>query len=217
MTKVLRSFCSIFLCGALMASSTSSNGDDKLVQTKRSGAFYKVVDAVENKIEVLAPHLGAKAKRRIAALVSAESLRTGISAAIMLAILKTESDFNQTAVSSTNDLSIAQINPRVWGKGDRFFKITKKHLNVARLKRDDAYAIYCMSEILRFLKAKHSKNDKWWFARYHSANPVYKEPYKRKLKFHLQKIMARDEEKTKAKKAKNLLSMAARSQTEYEY
>lgn len=105
----------------------------------------------------------------------------------MISILKVESDFKQRAVSNTGDYSVAQINFNIWAKN--FRKLDRAPLHFERLKEDDAYAIFRMGEILSELQKDFSKSDKFWFARYHSNTPKFKNLYISKLQVHLKKLL----------------------------
>jgi hypothetical protein len=79
-----------------------------------------------------------------------------------------ESSFDQSKVSISGDISIAQINYEVWVKEFKRKKLPllNKHL----LKSDINYAIDTMGIILGSLKQRYSSREKYWFSRYHSSN-----------------------------------------------
>jgi hypothetical protein len=148
--------------------------------------FKKAASRIEKAILTLNPSVNPKKARRLSAIVAINSVKYKIDPRIMLSILNVESSFDQSAVSSTNDISIAQINLNVWTPS--FFKNkTGKPLDVKRLKRDEAYAISRMCLILNYYKGKFP-NDKFWYARYHSSTPKFKSAYLSKLIKSVKKI-----------------------------
>lgn len=126
-------------------------------------------------------------RKRFATLITLSCKKYDLDPRIMISILKVESDFNQKAISSTGDYSVAQINFKIWAKN--FRKMDRAPLHFERLKQDDAYAIFRMGEILAELQKNHSKHDKMWFARYHSNTPVFKNKYISRLKIHFKKLL----------------------------
>lgn len=97
---------------------------------------------------------------------------------LLLAIIKVESNFNQRAISSTGDYSLAQINYKVWKK-----ELKRKgiKLNFYKLKTNYAYALETMGYILKTLKDKYGSEDPQWYARYHSNTYKYKNNYYNKV------------------------------------
>jgi hypothetical protein len=105
---------------------------------------------------------------RIATLVIFASKQYDIDPRHMLAIIKVESDFNQSAHNTFSckykrekdktkcgDHSVAQINYHVWK--DAFLKHGKIPLDYNKLKTDDSYAVFRMAEILSILKNSYGK------------------------------------------------------------
>lgn len=97
---------------------------------------------------------------------------------IIISIIMVESSFNQNAVSSTGDISIVQINYKVWGKESKRLKFD---LDQARLKKDSNYAIDRMGVILSYLHKTYSTKDPHWYARYHSKTSEHKMAYLKKV------------------------------------
>lgn len=126
-------------------------------------------------------------RKRFATLITLSCKKYNLDPRIMISILKVESDFNQKAISSTGDYSVAQINFKIWAKN--FRKLDRAPLHFERLKEDDAYSIFRMGEILAELQKNHSKHDKMWFARYHSNTPFFKNKYISRLKTHFKKLL----------------------------
>lgn len=99
---------------------------------------------------------------------------------LFLSILKVETTtFSQSKVSHTGDISIAQIKPEVWA--DEFIRLKREPLDLVRLKKDAAYAIDRMGEILEILKKSAAKKDPLWYARYNSKTPSKKLIYAQKV------------------------------------
>lgn len=135
--------------------------------------------SVEKMISILRPELPIEYRAQVAELISDALQGTSLNPQIMVSIIDVESLFNQSAVSSTGDLSIAQINPNVWNK--EFLRLNLEPLDVERLKVDHAYSLQKMVLILTHLKNKYAKNDRRWYARYHSHSKKYKRIYLSKL------------------------------------
>lgn len=152
------------------------------VQEQFQNTVQKVDEAIYSVIK-----LPDRERVRFATLITLSCKKYKIDPRIMVSILKVESDFKQKAVSNTGDYSVAQINFKVWAKN--FRKLDKDPLHFQRLKEDDAYAIFRMGEILNDLQSNFSKKDKFWFARYHSNTPKYKNVYIKKLQVNLKKLL----------------------------
>lgn len=155
---------------------------EQLVQTQVQAVVKKVDQAIFAVIK-----LPDRERLRFATLITLSCKKYDLDPRIMVAILKVESDFKQKAVSNTGDYSVAQINFKIWAK--KFRQLDKAPLEFNRLKEDDAYAIFRMGEILHQIKLHHAKTDQFWFARYHSATPKFKNAYIKKLQIHLKKLL----------------------------
>jgi hypothetical protein len=167
----------------------------KQLQTQVQEVIKKVDEAIYSIIK-----LPDRERIRFATLITLSCKKYNIDPRIMIAILKVESDFNQSSRNTYSckfkresdknkcgDHSVAQINYHIWVK--RFRALDKAPLHFEKLKEDDAYAIFRMGEILAELQKQHSKNDNFWFARYHSATPKFKNAYIKKLQVHLKKLL----------------------------
>lgn len=152
------------------------------VQTQLQNTIKKVDEAIYAVIK-----LPDRERLRFATLITLSCKKYNLDPRIMVAILKVESDFKQKAVSHTGDYSVAQINFKVWAKN--FRKLDREPLHFQRLKEDDAYAIFRMGEILHNLDTNFSKKDEFWFARYHSNTPKFKNAYIKKLQVNLKKLL----------------------------
>ena len=97
---------------------------------------------------------------------------------IMTAIMMVESGFSQSVISATGDISIVQINYKIWAKESKRLKM---ELSESRLKQDPDYAIMKLGEILKYLKHHYSKHDPHWYGRYHSRTLEFKRNYVIKL------------------------------------
>jgi soluble lytic murein transglycosylase-like protein len=106
------------------------------------------------------------------------SIRKNIDPVIVLAIMNQESTFNQLAVSRSGDISVAQINLKVWGK---YFKKQNKFKNKKDIIKNIDLSIDLMTDILR-INQKNKKNDIHWFALYHSKTKKHKNEYIHKVK-----------------------------------
>lgn len=158
----------------LSATAASANSlDDK-------ENFLITVSRFESAILKLNKHINKNNATRLGTLISIESKKRKIDPRVFLAIINTESSFNQKALNKNKngsvDVSLAQINSGAWTP-KRFKEKTGKTLDLKRLKENDAYAIWVMGEILSLLKNNFARKDKWWFANYHSATPSFKRLY----------------------------------------
>ena len=115
------------------------------------------------------------------------SKKYGIDQKIYLSIIKTESNFDQAAVSPTGDISLAQINVPVWNR--EFKRLHLPLINYQKLKHNSDYAVEVMSIILTIFKNRYASSDPQWFARYHSSTLRFKNIYLAKLSVH-QELLA---------------------------
>jgi hypothetical protein len=144
------------------------------------------VNRISQMIKVVQPELEKTARNRIAYSLYLTTKRYNIDPKLMIAIIGTESDFVNSKVSTTGDLSLAQINTEIWNK--EFARMGLDKLNAKRLKKDENYALSKMAEILVILKSRHAKNDSKWFARYHSHTQKYKNQYSVKVEKRMRMI-----------------------------
>jgi hypothetical protein len=124
--------------------------------------------------------------RLLSASIANESDAHGLDYKMMLSIIKAESSFDQSKVSSTGDLSVAQINYDHWNP--EFKRLHYPSLNKEKLKTDTAYSVKIMAEILDILAHRYKNKDKLWYARYHSGTPRLKIEYAKKIKTELNLI-----------------------------
>ena len=144
------------------------------------------VNAVAKMIKAIQPELDKSDRNRIAYSLYMNSKKYNIDPKLMIAIIGTESDFRNEKISSTGDLSLAQINCGIWNK--EFTRLGLDKLNSKRLKKDEGYALSKMAEILNILKIRHAKKDKQWFARYHSHTKKHKNEYSIKIEKRMRMI-----------------------------
>lgn len=150
------------------------------------------VQLIARMIEIVQPEINDQDKISYAKAISSAVEKHKINPQIIIALIDTESDFNASKVSHTGDLSIAQVNVEVWNK--EFKRIKEPQVNVKKLlANDQTYAINTMGRILAVLKKRHAKNDRRWYARYHSNTKKYKWNYLRKIEIRMQ-MLERDRE-----------------------
>lgn len=149
-------------------------------------AVRNQVNTISKMIKALQPELDKTNRNRIAYSLYLTTKRYKIDPKLMIAIIGTESDFRNEMISTTGDLSMAQINAKVWNK--EFTRIGRASLNPKRLKKDEGYALSKMAEILIILKERHAKKDDKWFARYHSQTKKFKNLYSAKVEKRLRII-----------------------------
>lgn len=137
-------------------------------------------------IKTVQPDLKEINANRIAKSLYNTTKKYKVDPKLMIAIIGTESDFVNTKVSTTGDLSLAQINTEVWNK--EFVRLGLNQLNPKLLKKDEAYALGKMAEILNIIKARHGKKDSKWFARYHSHTKKFKDIYSIKVEKRMRMI-----------------------------
>mgnify|MGYP005685300245 CR=1 FL=1 len=137
-------------------------------------------------MKTLKPTMSKAQKHQLSMKIHAVLNKYNIPPQIVLSIIDTESSFNQNAVSSSGDLSLAQINVDVWNK--EFERMKKPLIDSERLKRDEVYALDTMAQILTLLKDRYEKNDRRWYARYHSKTKKYKGLYLTKLERRMKKL-----------------------------
>ncbi len=169
-----------FICVSLISTSVwpVSHSSHDITRTQ--------VNAISKMIKIVQPDLNNSTRNRIAYSLYMTSNKYKVDPKIMIAIIGTESDFRNEKVSTTGDLSLAQINAKVWDR--EFTRLGFDKLNSKRLKTDENYALSKMAEILTILKSRHAKKDTQWFARYHSHTKKYKSIYSVKVEKRMRMI-----------------------------
>lgn len=145
---------------------------------------------VQQMIQAVEKSVPEERQVRLARSIAAVSERYQIDPKIIVAIIDTESDFRHHMVSSTGDLSLAQINPRVWSK--ELVRLGRLPLAKDELHKSEEYAIERMSEILSIIKERHAKKDPQWYSRYHSNTKKYRGLYQKKLGHKMNLIASRE-------------------------
>lgn len=145
---------------------------------------------IANMIAVVQPELDAEARDKLAISLARVSKQYNIKPEIFVAIIDTESNFNSELISSTGDLSMAQINVEVWNR--EFKRMNLPLIDKQRVRTDVEYTFAFMAEILNVLKIRYESTDPIWYARYHSSTPKFKYDYFKKLAFRLN-LMERSE------------------------
>lgn len=130
-------------------------------------------------ISVLKPNFSLEKRNEVATKISHALKKYKIEPQIVVAIIDAESDFNHAMVSSTGDLSMAQVNVDIWNK--EFARMNLNLIEPEKLKADEAYSLEVMAQILSILKSRYEKKDRRWYARYHSKTKKHKREYLSKL------------------------------------
>jgi hypothetical protein len=144
------------------------------------------LSGIAKMIKQVQPELKVSDRNRIAKKLYKAAQTHHIDPELMIAIIDTESDFQGAKISSTGDLSMAQINTHVWNK--EFKRLGLKIMSDNRLQKDETYALNKMAEILSILKHRHAKKDHDWYARYHSQTPKHKTAYRNKIQLRMRMI-----------------------------
>jgi PBP1b-binding outer membrane lipoprotein LpoB len=145
------------------------------------------VALISQMINVVQPELEAPARNKIAANISHAIKKHKVEPQIVIALIDTESNFQYNKVSSTGDLSLAQINVEVWNA--EFSRMKLPLIQRERLViEDQAYAMEVMAKILSILKTRHAKKDRRWYARYHSNTSKYKMDYLKKIEIRMKML-----------------------------
>ena len=149
-------------------------------------AFPNDALVISNMINIVQPEIDEDQRDTIASQISMALVQFKVEPQIIVAIIDTESNFQADKVSSTGDVSVAQINVEVWNK--EFIRMKKEPLVKDRIKIDQEYALLKMVEILHILKTRYQKRDRRWYARYHSNTHRYKKDYLYKLEKRLKML-----------------------------
>jgi hypothetical protein len=134
-------------------------------------------------ISVLNPEFSSAKSNEVAVKIHQAFAKYKIEPQIIVAIIDTESNFNHELVSSSGDLSMAQVNVEVWNK--EFMRMNLNLIEASKLKVDQAYSLEVMAQILQILKNRYEKKDRRWYARYHSKTKKHKREYLSKLELRL--------------------------------
>ncbi len=170
----------IFLITSLFSTAAISKSyTRKQIYDHHTKVISKMIKAVQ-------PQMSLNKRNQIALKLYKASRKFSVDPKIMIAIISTESSFRNNVVSSTGDISLAQINTVVWDK--EFTRLGLGKIDIKLLKKDEAYALNKMGKILSILKERHAKKDKQWYARYHSKTKVHKDRYNVQVQNRLRMI-----------------------------
>ena len=167
-------FLGIFI---LFSSSSPAKMDPKTYDTM----------IISSAIQILNPKIKVHYANQLSHYIRKVAKMFELDYRLFVLILKVESDFNQKAVSSTGDLSIAQIYHKYWMNPKRRSKLIRTGHLLDNILEHEFYALMVMGEILK-LNQNHSVEDLYWFARYHSNTPKFKNIYINKMKKAYAKI-----------------------------
>ncbi len=134
-------------------------------------------------IKRLAPETTLSKAKKISKTIKKAATTNGVKAELFVVILDIESGFKDWPVNATGDISIAQVNYRIWNKEFKRLKLPK--LDKTRLKKDHVYAINILGSILKILKKRYEHKDKMWYARYHSKTKKLKIKYNKMIQRRL--------------------------------
>jgi soluble lytic murein transglycosylase-like protein len=162
------------------------NVEAKTAPYKKNALSDSQLNKIVKMIKKVQPELNEKSRKRIAKNIYKAAQDNKVDPQLMIAIIDTESNFAGEKISSTGDLSMAQINTHVWNK--EFKRLGLKKISDLRLKKDEVYALSVMGQILGILKNRHAKKDKNWYARYHSKTKKYNTDYRHKVDLRLRMI-----------------------------
>lgn len=173
-------------CASTAPKKIKSHAREKL------GNFDKVyipneAPLIAHMISVVQPELEINARNKIANDIHHAIKKHKVEPQIIVALIDTESNFQYNKVSSTGDVSLAQINVEVWNAEFKRMKlplIDKSKLTTV----DQTYAMEVMAKILSVLKTRHAKKDRRWYARYHSNTTKYKTDYLRKIEIRMKML-----------------------------
>lgn len=191
--QLLTFFIIIFALQSCSSLSSSSKRPIKIVEKEDpllkgfdKKVFPNKPSIIETMIAVVQPELDAPKREKIAGQMSRALEKHKVEPQIMVAIIDTESNFYSHKVSSTGDLSVAQINPEIWNS--ELIRMKREPIDKERLKIDQEYALDKMAEILSIIKKRYEKKDSKWYARYHSNTRHHKFGYLKKLEKRLKML-----------------------------
>jgi len=189
----LELFCKIILVSSIMiliaTSYISKNNKVESIKVnniydQQFGDFDRI--HIKNKpatiakmISVLKPDFNSEKINNLSRKIHQAFFKYHIEPQIVVAIIDTESHFNQQLVSASGDFSMAQVNIEIWNK--EFNRLNMKLIDSNKIKNDQAYSLEIMAQILHILKNRYEKKDRRWYARYHSKNMKHKIEYLSKL------------------------------------
>ncbi len=193
----LSSMLLVMGCTNVNTRSTANNKKESIKITNESsendqfGDFDKVhvpnkAHVISNMIKVLKPEIDPSSRIAVASDIQHALRKYKIEPQIVVAIIDTESDFNHDLVSSTGDLSLAQVNVEIWNR--EFKRMNMDLIKEDKLKADKGYSLEVMAQILHILKTRYEKKDRRWYARYHSKTHKHKRNYLAKLEARMKRL-----------------------------
>lgn len=163
--------------------------------------------AIANMIAVVQPELDEESRDNIANKLSLAIKKYNIEPQIFISIIDTESNFNSDKISHTGDLSMAQINVEMWNR--EFKRMNLPLMDKEKIQSDLDYSFQKMAEILNIIKIRHEKEDRTWYARYHSGTPKLKDDYLKKLTVRLKMMASSETLNNQIAQVKNIELLAA--------
>jgi membrane-bound lytic murein transglycosylase MltF len=144
--------------------------------------LLQIAQANQGYIKKINPNIPSYQVEQISHSVDKYSKEFSIKKELIMAIIEKESTFDITRVSKTKDYGLMQINIRT---------IKSFNFNFYRLQYDIDYSIFCGIVYLILIKRNYTTDNYWW-ARYHSSTPIYKNIYIKEV----ERIMRRQYEFT---------------------
>jgi hypothetical protein len=187
-TQLNKNKSKLFLLAAfvltMMSSPTLTLAKSKLSRKKKESVAARKLASLSNAIYTIGYKDRAQGQI-IAQLILDESIKSSLDPNLLAAMIMVESTFDQNSVSSSGDLSIAQINLPIWNA--EFKRLNRELIDPMKIKTDIPYSIHRMAEILTILAdRRHNEGD--WYGDYHSKTPKRKIPYVKRVKEVLHQI-----------------------------
>lgn len=157
-------------------------------------------------IYTLKPGMGYTHGHEVAEKIHQVLKKHNLPPQVVLAIIDTESSFKQDMISSTGDLSMAQVNVEIWNK--EFVRMNLKEIDSNRIYTDEVYSLEVMAQILDILKTRYEKKDRRWYARYHSKTGKHKRVYLAKLETRMKRLEKLNLALIKKVKTKRLIALS---------
>ena len=186
----------LIVCISLFAQGCSTNVKKSKPKakatTEKLSNFDKVyipnnAPLISHMISIVQPELDINLRNKIASDIHLAITKYKVKPQIMVALIDTESNFKFDKVSTTGDLSLAQVKVDVWNV--EFKRMKMPLIDVEKLTSEDqAYAMEVMANILSILKKRHMDKDRRWYARYHSNTKKYKADYLRKIELRMKML-----------------------------
>lgn len=178
MTKLISVIC-LVLCLVYSPTATTTHLEKNDLVSRNKEMLSKMIKKIQ-------PNLSVQKTNKLAAKIYDNSIEFGVDPKIVIAILATESNFRNNVVSHTGDISMAQINEKIWNH--EFTRMGQAKLDAHLMKHNENYVIYKMTKILSILKSRYQKKDPHWYASYHSQTKEFKDIYVQKLKRHFKQM-----------------------------